>query len=98
MKEVQSLEWSQVSGTRVDCVHGVGIVSQRKLCALLDLFVENDMHGQLSQNFFKSLFSGCLLSLWSERSEIDGNNTDMKSRRESAIRSGEKATCVTPDS
>jgi hypothetical protein len=31
------------------------------------------------------------------RSEIDGHNTNTKSRRESAMRASEPAVCVTPD-
>jgi hypothetical protein len=31
-------------------------------------------------------------------SEIDGRNTDIKSRRESAMRAGEPTACVTPNS
>jgi hypothetical protein len=32
-----------------------------------------------------------------KRSETDGHNTDIKARRESAMRAGEPAACVTPD-
>jgi hypothetical protein len=33
-----------------------------------------------------------------KRSEKDGHNTDIRSRRESAVRVGEPAACVTPGS
>jgi hypothetical protein len=36
-------------------------------------------------------------SVEGKRSETDGHNTDIKSRRESAMRAGEPAACVTPD-
>jgi hypothetical protein len=33
-----------------------------------------------------------------ESCETDGHNTDIKSRRESAMRAGEPSACITPDS
>jgi hypothetical protein len=33
-----------------------------------------------------------------KRCETDGHNTDIKSRRESAMRAGEPSACITPDS